>query len=73
MKCEYGDGVRIDYSGSLRIRKGNEIYGYLVKMDGIPDTLRNDLDNASRSENCKEIRRISDAVVNGTPCGRICL
>ncbi len=73
MTCEFKDGVRIDYSGSLRIRKGSEIGGYLVKGDSMPESLKSELDTAARNENCKEIRKISDAIVNGSPCGKICL
>lgn len=73
MKCEFKDGVRIEYSGSLCIRKGSEINGYLVRGDSMPESLKNTLVTAVRNENCKEIRKISDAIVNGSPCGKICL
>lgn len=73
MTCKFKDGARIEYSGSLCIRKGNEISGYLVRSDSMPESLKSELDMAVRKENCKEIRRISDAIVNGSPCGKICL
>lgn len=73
MTCKFKDGVRIEYSGSLCVRKGAEISGFLVKGDSMPDTLKVELDRAARSENCKEMRRLSDAIVNGSPCGKICL
>ena len=73
MKCEFKDGVKIDYSGSLSIRNGKGINGYLVRKEGIPDNLRMELDRAVRNDSCKEMRKITDAIVHGSPCGKMCL
>jgi hypothetical protein len=73
MKCEYKDGLRVDYSGSLRVRKGNEIEGFLVKEEFIPDTFRYVLDKAVRNDSCRDIRKIAEAItqnVNGKFCKR---
>jgi hypothetical protein len=73
MKCEYKDGLRVDYSGSLRVRKGNEIEGFLVKEEFIPDTFRYVLDKAVRNNSCGDIRKIAEAIthsVNGKFCIR---
>ncbi len=72
MKCEYSDGLKIDYSGSLSIKKGNEIHGYFVKEDSIPDTFRYILDKAARSNSCGDLRKISEAVTH-SECGKVCI
>jgi len=72
MKCEFKDGMTIDYSGSLTVRKGNNIVGVLVKETGLPDTIKNVLDNAARNQNCAELRRLSEELTR-TDCGRVCI
>jgi hypothetical protein len=71
MKCEYSDGVRIEYSGSLSVRKGTEICGYLAKKDAIPESFRYELDTAVRGNNCGDLRKI--AMAFAMDCGRVCL
>jgi hypothetical protein len=71
MKCEYSDGLRIDYSGSLSVRKGNEIHGYLAKQENIPGSFRYELDKAARGNSCSELRKIATALA--MDCGRVCL
>jgi len=72
MRCEFKDGMKIDYSGSLTVRNGNEIVGHLVKDTGLPDTIKNLLDNAARNQNCSELRRITEELTR-TDCGRVCI
>jgi hypothetical protein len=71
MRCEYNDGLAINYSGSLTVRKGNEINGYLAKEDNIPDSFRKELDKAASSGNCGELRKIAMSVA--TDCARVCI
>jgi len=63
MRCEYNDGLKVDYSGSLRIRKGDEV-NVFMKGDFIPSNIRGDLDNAARKNSCDEFRRIALAVTD---------
>jgi hypothetical protein len=72
MKCEFKDGLTIDYSGSLRVRRGNNIEGVLVKETGLPDTIKFVLDSAARNHDCNELRKITEEITR-TECGRICI
>lgn len=72
MRCEFKDSMKIDYSGSLTVRNGNEIVGCLVKETGLPASIKNVLDNAVRNQNCSELRRITEELTR-TDCGRVCI
>jgi len=72
MRCEYTDGLKIDYSGSLLVRKGHEIKGVLVREGGLPDSIKSVLDSAARNNNCKELRRLTEELTR-TDCGRVCI
>jgi len=72
MRCEYKDGLKVDYSGSLRVRKGNEINGFIVKEDFIPDSFRCELDKAVRNNSCGDIRKIAEAITHGVN-GKLCI
>ena len=61
MRCEYKDGLKIDYSGSLTVRKGNDLRGVFAKKDSIPAQFKNVLDKAARNNNCDEIRSVVQA------------
>ena len=63
MRCEYNDGMKVDYSGSLRIKKGNEV-NVFMKGDVIPSNIRSELDNAARKNSCEDFRRIALAVTD---------
>jgi hypothetical protein len=56
MKCEYGDGFKVDYSGSLRITKGDDVNLY-VKESFIPDNAKSDLQAAEMHNSCGELRK----------------
>ena len=71
MRCEYDDGLTINYTGSLTVRKGNEINGYLAREENIPDSFRYELDKAAGGGNCGELRKIAMTVA--TDCGRVCI
>jgi hypothetical protein len=72
MKCEYNDGLKIDYSGSLTVRKGNEIRGVFAKKDSIPAEFKYVLDKAARDNSCVELRNIVQEITR-TECGKVCL
>ena len=61
MRCEYKDGLRIDYSGALRMSKGAEVDVFLEAGD-IPAGLKRDLDLAARHKSCGELRTVSEEV-----------
>jgi hypothetical protein len=61
MKCTFDDGFEVDYSDSLRIRNGSDINVFL-KGSSLTEDIRNDLDRASLSNSCGEMRRLAEAV-----------
>jgi hypothetical protein len=61
MRCEYNDGLKVDYSGSLRITKGQEVNVYM-KEGFIPANIKADLDNATRANDCGDMRRVAQTV-----------
>lgn len=71
MRCAYGDGLKIEYEGSLTVRSGNEINGYRAREENIPDSLRLELDKAARSGSCDQLRKLAMSVA--MDCGRVCI
>jgi len=71
MRCEYKDGLKVDYSGSLRIQKGNEV-NVFMKGDFIPANIRSELDSAARRSSCEDFRKIAQAVTD-TVGSKACL
>ncbi len=71
MRCEYKDGLRVDYSGSLRIQKGDEV-NVFMKGDFIPSNIRSDLDNAVSRNSCEDFRKIAQAVTD-TVGSKVCI
>jgi len=72
MRCEYKDCLKIDYSGSLTVRKGNDIRGVFAKKDSIPAEFKYVLDKAVRNNNCDEIRSVVQEITR-SECGKVCL
>ncbi len=72
MRCAYKDGLNIDYSGSLVVKKGNEIGGVLIKEDSFPEHIRYELDKAVLNNSCNELREIATALTS-IECGTVCL
>jgi hypothetical protein len=56
MRCEYDDGFKVDYSGSLRITKGDDVNLY-VKDSFIPSNVKSGLDAAAGHNSCGELRQ----------------
>ncbi len=76
MRCEYNDGLKVDYSGSLRITRGKEIFGLSVRENALPDDLRNELDKAVRNRSCSDMRKIAQAItdnIGGKISGKVCI
>ena len=63
MKCEYNDGFKVDYSGSLRIMKGNDVD---IRVQGglIDAKARKDLDAAASHNSCSELRAAAREVTD---------
>jgi hypothetical protein len=61
MRCEYDDGLKVDYAGSLRITNGKDVNVFL-DADDIPVDLRSDLDAAARHYSCGELRAVAREV-----------
>lgn len=71
MRCEYNDGLEVDYSGSLKIKKGNEVNVY-IKDGLIPANLKSELDNAARNFSCGDMRKVARTVTD-TVGNRACI
>ncbi|HXE97755.1 MAG TPA: hypothetical protein VN642_15225 [Dongiaceae bacterium] len=56
MKCEYDDGIKVDYSGALQIEKGDDVSLY-VKKGFIPGKIKGALQTAARKNDCDELRK----------------
>jgi len=63
MKCEYDDGFKVNYSGSLSIRKGNDVDLY-VKENFIPSTVKSGLEAAAVHNSCSELRQAAYGVTD---------
>jgi len=61
MKCEYSDGIKVNYTGQLQITKGQEV-NVFIKEAFIPDDIKSDLDNALYRNSCGEMRTIAEKV-----------
>jgi hypothetical protein len=72
MRCEYKDGLKIDYAGSLIVKKSGDIDGFLIKENSIPEHIRYELDKAVLNDSCSEMREVAGALTS-TVCGTVCL
>lgn len=61
MRCEFKDGLKVNYSGPLQITKGQDV-NVFIKEARLPDTIKNDLDMALYRNSCSEIRKIAETV-----------
>ena len=59
MRCEYNDGLKIDYSGSLHMSKGDKVDIFLNVGD-IPAGFKSDLDSVAKS--CTLLRTVAKEV-----------
>jgi len=58
MKCEYADGLKVVYSGSIHITKADDV-NLFVKKRSIPANVMGALQTAVRSNSCAELRRVA--------------
>jgi len=59
MRCEYDDGFKVDYTGSLQITKGDDVNLY-VSQGFLPDYVKNDLAAAVAHNSCSELRHAAE-------------
>jgi len=63
MKCEYSDGLKVDFDGSLRIQKKDEV-NVFMQEGFIPSDIKGELSVATINYNCRELRKVADTVTN---------
>ena len=63
MKCDFEDGLKVDYEKALRITKGEDIDVFLA-ADDIPAGLRAELDAAANRKSCGELRKVAKEVTD---------
>ncbi len=63
MRCEFNDGLKVDYSGSLRITKGDEVNVFLSANE-IPLNIQGELHEAALHDSCGELKRVAREVTD---------
>ncbi len=58
MQCDYKDDFKVDYSGTLRITKGDGV-NLTVQGSRIPSDFRTRLDAAVSQNDCHELRSVA--------------
>jgi hypothetical protein len=58
MICEYKDGLKVNYSGSLQITKGKDV-NVLIKAGYIPANIKGGLDLAAGNHSCRDMRKVA--------------
>lgn len=71
MKCEYNDGLKVNYSGPLQIIKGQDV-NVFIKESRIPEDIKSDLEMALYKNSCGDMRTIADTVTK-TYGNRACI
>lgn len=61
MRCEYKDGMKVNYNGALLVTKGEEI-NVFMKEGLIPANIKGDLEAAARDFSCSEMRKAVEEV-----------
>jgi hypothetical protein len=61
MKCIYSDGLKINYSGTLQIIKGQDV-NVFIKEELIPDSIKSDLEMALFRSSCGAMRKVAETV-----------
>jgi copper(I)-binding protein len=63
MRCEYNDGLKVSYSGTLRINNGSDVNVYLAQGE-IPSELQGELHDAEIRHSCSEMRDVAQKVTD---------
>lgn len=61
MICEYKDGLKVDFSGSLQITKGKDI-NVIIKEGFLPANIRSGLELAASHHSCRDMRKVANDV-----------
>jgi len=61
MRCEFKDGLKVNYSGPLQITKGRDV-NVFIKEARLPDSIKNDLEMALFKNSCGDMRTIAETV-----------
>ncbi len=59
MKCEYDDGLKVDFDGFLRITKGDEVNLY-IKEGFVPREIKGRLTVATINYSCSSMREVAE-------------
>lgn len=62
MVCEYKDGLKVNFSGSLQITKGKDV-NVFIKEGFMPANIRSGLEGAANHSSCSDLRKIADDVM----------
>lgn len=60
MKCGYKDDFKVDYSGALKITKGNGVE-FTAQSNELPANVKSCLDSAVKRNSCHELRAAAKA------------
>ena len=58
MICDYKDGFKVDYAGSLHISKGKDV-DFVIQGSQLPANVKSSLDSAVTHNSCQELRKAS--------------
>jgi len=61
MVCEFGDGMKVRFAGSLQITKGSEVNVLIGEMF-IPSDIKSSLEMAASRHSCNDMRKVADNV-----------
>lgn len=61
MRCEYSDGLKVDYSGPLHVIKGQDV-NVFIEEARLPDGIKDDLDMALFRNSCNAMRNVAEEV-----------
>lgn len=61
MKCEFSDGLKVNFTGPLQIIKGSEVNVFL-KEERIPGEIKSDLEMALYRNSCSAMRQVAEKV-----------
>jgi len=61
MRCEYSDGLKVNYTGPLQITKGQAV-NVFINEACIPGDIKDDLEVALYRNSCSEMRTVAETV-----------
>ena len=61
MRCEYKDGLKVNYTGPLQITKGQDV-NVFIKEARLPESIKGDLEMALFKNSCGDMRTTAETV-----------